>query len=116
MSVLCIETQSHVFKETNHCNGVSAHTRSLIHHEQSFVFLRSSKRVEISSRENTRVPMELISTRVECARPLNLRKNEGVLVVYSHKKSNYHLDRRQKGGGKKRFRSAQLWSAETQIE
>ena len=88
MSVLCIETQPPVFKERSHCNGVSAHTRSLIDHGQSFIFLRSSKRVEISSRENTRVLTELIFTRVECARPLNLRKNEGVLVVYSHKKSN----------------------------
>ena len=87
MSVLCIETQPHVFKETSHCNGVSEHTRSLTDHEQSFIFLRSSKRVEISSRENTRVLTELISTRVERARPLNLRKNEEVLVVYSHKKS-----------------------------
>ena len=27
-SSFCIETQPHVFKETSHCNGVSAHTRS----------------------------------------------------------------------------------------
>ena len=40
--------------------------------------------MEISSRENTRILTELISMRVERARPLNLRKNEGVLVVYSH--------------------------------
>ena len=88
MSVSCIETQPHVSKETSHCNGVSAHTRSLIDPEQSFISLRSSKWVEISSRENTRVLTELIPTRVKRARPLNLRKNEGVLVVYSHKKSN----------------------------
>ena len=107
MSVLCIETQPHVFKETNHCNGVSAHTRSLMDHGQSFIFLRSSKRVEISSRENTRVFTELISTRVERARPLNLRKYEGVLVVYSHKKSNNLLDRHQNEDGKTRFGSVQ---------
>ena len=88
MSVSCIETQPHVSKETSHCNGVSAHTRSLIDPEQSFISLRSSKWVEISSRENTRVLTGLISTRVKRARPLNLRKNEGVLVVYSY---NYCL-------------------------
>ena len=66
----------------------SERTYTLIDHGQSFIFLRSSKRVEISSRENKRILTELISTRMECARPLNLRKNEVVLVVYSHKKSN----------------------------